>query len=256
MSSLSRHAVWLQPSRASLLIQSDVSKGSGIQNKIRFPDPATNWAIGKTLLLRLFVTWWLGDRLKFPMNMDATVYASRRKKKKQAHTWLVNICKKRKILECFWQGRLYICFVRGRLFLSSVWVWIVSSYYLKKDYLMHLGLISIWIGVNLFCSAQYHIQISPPIIQFHPHPEKKKDEIRISLCCPALCWLIPSQTIFWIQYQSVYSQLLNGQKCYWTTGDIFLILSNSGTEIHPRALIHFEIAAPHVLFTAPATLNS
>ena len=110
------------------------------------------------------------------MNMDATVYASRRKKKtkKQAHTWLVNICKKKKkILECFWQGRLYICFVSGRLFLSSVWVCTVSSYYLKKDYLMHLGLISIWIGVNLFCSAQYHIQISPPIIQFHPHQEKK-----------------------------------------------------------------------------------
>lgn len=32
--------------------------------------------------------------LKFPMNMDVTVYASRREKKKnQAHTWLVNICK-------------------------------------------------------------------------------------------------------------------------------------------------------------------
>lgn len=134
------------------------SKCSGIQNKIRLPDPATNWATGKALLLRLFVTWWLGDRLKFSMNMDMTVYASRRK---ISSTYLAGKYLYEKILECFWRWRLYICFVKDRWFLSSVWAWTVSSYYLKKDYMIHLALISIWIGVNLFCSAQYHIEIRP-----------------------------------------------------------------------------------------------
>lgn len=76
------------------------SQKAGIQNKIRFPHPTTNWAVAKALLLRLFVTWWLEDRLKFPMNMDATVYAFGRKKN-QAHTWLLNICKKNKNWNAF-----------------------------------------------------------------------------------------------------------------------------------------------------------
>lgn len=162
MSSWSCRAVWLQPSQASSLIQPDISKGSRIQNKIRFPwsgDKLSFWegAFAKTLCDTMIVS-----QAQIPYEYGCyCLCLEQEKKKNQAHTWLVNICRKRKSLGLLKARYAIFLFVGNRSLLSNVWAWIVSFYYLRKDYLMHQGMISIWIGVNLFCSAQYRKQISP-----------------------------------------------------------------------------------------------